>query len=71
MQKKRLNQLIFLDMIDYLVNETDGLPFETAFDGLYFIDRMISSSNFFVYNSFKQYLIIFFQFIETKEEFFF
>ena len=42
-------------MIDYLVNETDGLPFETAFDGLYFIDRMISSSNFFVYNSFKQY----------------
>lgn len=47
-----LSQTVFLNIISYLSNETDGLPFETAFDGLYFISNMFSN-NYTAHNLFK------------------
>lgn len=39
-----LSQTVFLNIIKYLQNETDGLPFEAALDGLYFIHKMLADS---------------------------
>lgn len=47
-----LSQTVFLNVISYLAAETDGLPFETAFDGLYFISKMLSD-NYTAHNLFK------------------
>ena len=47
-----INQTIFLEIIEYLVNETDPLPFMAAFKGLQYFDDMLSSE-YFSYEYFK------------------
>ena len=36
-----IDQLLYLNISKYLINETDPLPFEAAFDGLDFIYGMV------------------------------
>ena len=38
-----VDQTIFLQIISYLVNETDPLPFQAAFNGLTYIEDMFLS----------------------------
>ena len=38
-----INQTVFLDIVKYLANENDSMPFEAALTGLNFIDDMMSS----------------------------
>jgi aminopeptidase N len=48
---------VFLKIIEYLRNETNGMPFDMAFDGLYFIERMLAH-NYTAHNAFKVYIFI-------------
>lgn len=54
-----IDQNIFLQIIDYLVNETDPLPFQAAFKGLSFLDDMMLS-DYNAYNLFKVLLFFFY-----------
>ena len=47
-----IKQNVFFQIIDYLINETDPLPFKAAINGLKFIDNMFSS-DYFIYEAFK------------------
>ena len=38
-----IDQTIFLDIVNYLQNETVNMPFEAALDGLDFFSRMLDS----------------------------
>jgi aminopeptidase N len=47
-----LSFTVYLKLIEYLRNETHGMPFDTALDGLFFIDRMLSY-NYTIHKAFK------------------
>jgi aminopeptidase N len=47
---------IYLDLLSYLTNETDSLPFKAAKDGLSYMEEMFSA-NYVVSNSFKVCLL--------------
>jgi hypothetical protein len=38
-----IEQTTFLDIVNYLQNETENMPFEAALDGLDFFSRMLDS----------------------------
>jgi hypothetical protein len=47
-----VDQLLFLNMSKYLVNETDSLPFNSAFFGLDYISEMLNF-DYFAFDLFK------------------
>lgn len=47
-------QTIFLDLIAYLENEDDSIPWTAAFDGLSYIGSMLSSCNDWTFTAYKE-----------------
>jgi hypothetical protein len=47
-----ISQLVYFDVISYLINETDPLPFQAAFTGLDYMSNMLSG-NLFEHQTFK------------------
>ena len=60
-------QTIFLDLIAYLENEDDSIPWTAAFDGLSYIGSMLSSCNDWTFTAYKVILFsVFFYFKLNK-----
>jgi aminopeptidase N len=53
-----IDNSIYLELLSYLVNETESLPFKAARDGLHFMEEMFSF-DYVAYNSFKVSMLVF------------
>ncbi|CAF0929907.1 unnamed protein product, partial [Brachionus calyciflorus] len=53
---EQLNIQIYFDLLMYLRNETQNVPFELAYNGIKFIDNMIANDDYYVYSKFKEFV---------------
>ena len=50
---EKISQKTFLDIVKYLENEKDPIPWTAAFNGMSFIGNMLSSTNTGTFSSYK------------------